>query len=135
MEKQIVIDGTHATLGRLSSYAAKQALLGNKIVIVNANEVVLIGPKNNLVDHYKTKVSRGGTSLKGSKMQRSPERILKRTIRGMLSHKQGRGSQALDNIMCYNETPAEYKEVKKIIAGKEKTGKFMTLRELAGLIK
>ena len=29
-----IIDGTNAVLGRLASYAAKQALLGEEIVIV-----------------------------------------------------------------------------------------------------
>ena len=35
---KIIIDATGAIFGRLSSYAAKQALLGNEIVIINAEK-------------------------------------------------------------------------------------------------
>lgn len=130
-----VIDGKNATLGRLSSYAAKQSLLGKKIVIINANEVVIVGDKKNISAKYKDMIQKGGHSLKGPKIIRTPERILKRTIRGMLSHKQTRGSGALDRIRCYNQVPEKYKESKKIVAGKEKRGKFITLKELVSLIK
>ncbi|MFA6023116.1 MAG: 50S ribosomal protein L13 [Candidatus Pacearchaeota archaeon] len=135
MEKEIVIDGTNATLGRLASYAAKQSLLGSSVIIVNANRVVIVGSKADIIDKYKKSISRGGTSMKGPNIIRTPERILKRTVRGMLSYKDGRGSAAIDRVICYNETPAKYENVKKIIAGKEKSGKFITLKELVERIK
>ena len=134
MEK-IIIDGSNATLGRLASYAAKQALMGKEIVIINANDVVIIGNRNNILEKYVIIVKKGGSSLKGPKISRTPERLLKRTIRGMLPHKKGRGEDAVDKIKCYNETPEEFKNSKKIIAGKIKTGKFMKLSELVSLIK
>ena len=135
MQEEKIIDGTNATLGRLSSYAAKQALIGKKIVIINANEVVIVGDKKDIVNKYLTIIKKGGSSLKGPKIIRNPERILKRTIRGMLSHKSSRGKEAFDRVRCYNEIPEEYKESKKIVAGKEKRGKFITLKELVKLIK
>jgi len=131
---KLVVDGTHATMGRLGSYVAKQALLGNEVVIVNANEVVIVGKKEDILDKYQVLIKKGGSSLKGPRIIRNPERILKRTIRGMLPHKQERGKTALNKIKCYNETPEEFKEVKKIKAGKEKRGKFLSLKELAKLI-
>ena len=134
MEK-IIIDGANATLGRLASYAAKQALMGKEIVIVNANDVVIVGNRNNILEKYVIIVKKGGSSLKGPKISRTPERLLKRTIRGMLPHKKGRGEDAVDKIKCYNGTPEEFKNSKKIIAGKTKTGKFMKLSELVSLIK
>jgi large subunit ribosomal protein L13 len=135
MENKIVIDGKNATLGRLASYSAKQALIGKKVVIVNANEVIIIGRSQDILEKYKKLIKIGGSSLKGPKIIRTPERILKRTIRGMVPHKQGRGSEAMENIRCYNETPEEYKEIKKINAGKETHGKFITLKELVQKIK
>ncbi len=134
MEK-IIIDGSNATLGRLASYAAKQSLSGKEIVIVNSNDVVIIGNKKNILEKYIILVKKGGSSLKGPKISRTPERILKRTIRGMLPHKKGRGEDAMDSIICYNGTPEEFKNSKKIVGGKVKTGKFMKLSELASLIK
>lgn len=135
MEKEIIIDGTNATLGRLASYIAKQSLLGSKIIVVNSNEIIIIGDKKEIAERYKESIKRGGTSMKGPNIIRNPERIIKRTVRGMLSYKDGRGRDALSRIICYNETPKEYESVKKILAGKEKSGKFITLKELVRLIK
>jgi len=132
---KVVIDGTHATMGRLASYSAKQALQGKDIIIVNANEVVITGRKEDILSKYQDLIEKGGYSLKGPKIIRTPERILKRTIRGMLPHKQARGKMALSKVICHNETPEEFKEVKKIRAGKEKRGKFISLRELVKLLR
>ena len=134
MEDKIIIDGTHATMGRLSSFVAKQALLGKKIIIVNVNEVVIVGKKEEILSKYQILVKKGGSSQKGPRIIRTPERILKRVIRGMLPHKQMRGRDALNNIRCYNEIPTEFLEVKKIRAGKEKRGKFILLKELSKLL-
>jgi large subunit ribosomal protein L13 len=135
MSEQMIIDGKNATMGRLASYVAKQALLGKKIIIVNCNEVIISGRKEDIIEKWKVRVKKGGSSLKGPRIIRTPERILKRGIRGMLSHKQDRGKKALDNIMCYNKTPEKFKDTKKIVAGKPKKGKYISLELLSKLIK
>jgi ribosomal protein L13 len=48
----------------------------------------------------------------------------------MLPYKFGRGAAAFERVRCYNDVPKEYVEVSKIKAGKEKTIKTMTLKEL-----
>src|SRR3989344_5109318 len=133
MEK-LIIDGNHATLGRLSSFVAKQALLGKEVVIVNSNDVVIVGRREDILSKYHQLVKKGGSSQKGPITIRSPERILKRTIRGMVPHKQYKGKDAMSKIRCYNETPEEFKEVKKVSVGKEKRGKFISLKELAKML-
>ena len=40
-----IIDGKGAILGRLASYAAKQALKGEEIVVLNCEEVIITGNK------------------------------------------------------------------------------------------
>ncbi|MFH1307477.1 MAG: 50S ribosomal protein L13 [archaeon] len=130
---KLIIDGENATLGRLSSFIAKQALLGKEIAVVNSEKVIITGTKENILEKYSILVKKGGSSQKGPKIIRTPERILKRTIRGMLSHKKGRGSEAFDRIRCYNKIPEEYKDSKKIKSGRKNKG--MTLRELTKLLK
>lgn len=127
----VVIDGTNTSLGRLASFAAKQALLGKEISIVNCDEVVITGkPRNNILD-YRVKRQRGGASLKGPFFPKHPERIVKRTIRGMLSYKQGRGRSAFKNVKCYNEVPKEFESAKKITVGKPIKGvRKIKLKEL-----
>jgi large subunit ribosomal protein L13 len=130
MTEKMIIDATKATLGRLSSYAAKQALLGKSIIIVNCKDIIITGDIKKLKDKYVQARSRGGSSQKGPKIKKQPFEIVKRTIRGMLPHKNERGKKALKNIICYNGLPAEYAEVPKTSSGKEKQTKYVSLEKL-----
>ena len=133
---EIVIDGTNGVMGRIASYSAKQALMGKKVIIVNVNKVIVIGRKEEIVAKYKDLIQKGGSSLKGPKIIRTPERILKRVARGMLSHKQDRGRDALKRIICYNEVPEKYKESeKKDIFKNNQYQKAITLKELVSKLK
>ncbi len=125
-----VIDGTNAVLGRLASYAAKQALLGEEIVIVNCEKVIIIGNRTNIKERFEAKRKRVGSGQKGPKISRLAHLIVKRAIRGMLSHRQTRGKEALKRIMCYEGVPEKFKDVKKITSGKEKQGKFIHVKEI-----
>jgi len=131
MNRKIIIDANNATLGRLSSYAAKQALLGKEITIVNCKEAIVSGNPKSIIKEYEETRQRGGSSLKGPFFPKSPERIVKRTIRGMLSYKKGRGRNALKNIKCFDEIPEKYAGENKIVAGKEKKIKSIKLGELS----
>ena len=125
-----VIDGTNAVLGRLASYAAKQALLGEEIVIVNCEKVIITGNRQNILEDFRDKRTKIGSGQKGPKISRVPYMIVKRAIRGMLSHRKGRGKEALARIMCYEGIPEKYKDAKMIHSGKEKHGKFMNVEGL-----
>ena len=125
-----IIDGTNAVLGRLASFAAKQALFGEEIVIVNCEKVIITGSRQNTIEDLRDKRTKIGSGQKGPKISRIPYMIVKRAIRGMLSHRRSRGKEALARIMCYEGVPEKFKEAKMIHAGKEKHGKFMHVGEL-----
>ena len=126
-----IINGENAILGRLASYAAKQALKGEEIVIVNCDKVVITGNKENILRNFKEKRSKVGNSQTGLKYSLSEEKIVKRTIRGMLpDHRVGRGKEVLKKIMCYKGIPKQYEDKKKIAAGKEKGIKLTKLSDL-----
>lgn len=129
--KQIIIDASNATLGRLASFTAKQSLLGKSVIIVNCNNAVLSGNRANIINEYNQARQRGSSSLGGPFFPKHPSRILKRTIRGMLAYKQGRGLDAFKRIKCYDTTPEEFIASKKILAGKEKRIPTITLQELS----
>ena len=131
---KLVIDATNATLGRLASYAAKQSLLGKEIAIVNCSEAVVAGKRANIISEYQEARARGGAARMGPHFPKQSFRIVKRTIRGMLSHRQKRGLDALKRIKCYDGVPAEYAESKKLLAGKEKRTTTIKLGELSRLI-
>ena len=135
VEKEIIIDGTDAVLGRLASYAAKQALQGKSIIILNAEKTVVTGKRKFTLEKYNEKKQKGGQSLRGPFFPRQPERILKRTIRGMLpNYRSGKGKEALKRVLCYNGIPEKYKDVKTIKAGKEKHSNYLSLKEISQII-
>lgn len=127
-----IIDGKNAILGRLGSYVAKEALKGEEIAILNCDQVIITGSKKNIEKSFHEKRSRVGSSQKGPKHSKSSEKIVKRTIRGMLpEHRFGRGREAFKRIKCYIGVPKEFQESKTIKAGKEKPNKFIPVKEIS----
>ena len=121
-----LIDGTNATMGRLASYVAKQALKGEEIAIMNCEKVIITGSKKNIgVEFYESR-QKLGSGQGGQKISRLPERIVKHAIRGMLpNYRKGRGKEAFKRIKCYKGIPKEFEDKKMIKAGKEKGDKFV----------
>lgn len=128
---EVVIDAHNALLGRLASYAAKQALKGHSVVVVNCAEAVISGNARSIIGEYQVARARGGYAQKGPYFPKQPQRIVKRTIRGMLPHRQKRGLDALERVRCYDRVPANYTEVKKIKAGKDKPIRTISIQELS----
>ncbi len=132
---KIVIDGKGAVFGRLCSYTAKNALEGNELTILNADEVIMTGNKKNIIAKYKTIKDMGGHSRKGPRYGRIPYMMLKRGIRGMLpDHRNGIGKQAFLRVKCYNDIPEEFKDVKMVKLSAPPKAKFIDLKELASKI-
>lgn len=133
MANKIIIDGKGAIFGRLCSFAAKKALEGNEIIIVNSENTIMSGNKSNLIEKYlRLRRMGGGNSIKGPKYSRIPYMMLKRGIRGMLpDFRKGQGKIAFSKIKCFNKIPEEYKNEKMIKSGKDRPKKFIELKELS----
>ncbi len=127
-----IIDGQNAIVGRLASYVAKEALNGETIVIVNCDKAIITGNRASIKEEFAEIRGKIGSGQMGPKVSRNPERIVKRIIRGMMpNYRWGRGKEALTRIKCYVGVPKEFESAKKIVAGKEKTGKFIRVGELS----
>ena len=125
-----IIDGTNAILGRLASYVAKEALRGEEIAVINCDAVQITGNKRMIEEEFKEKRSRFGHSQKGPKHHKTTEKMVKRTIRGMLpDHRQGRGRIAFKKIKCYNKVPKELENEKPIKMAVEKKAKSSAVKE------
>jgi len=134
-EPTLFVDGKGAVLGRLASYTAKQVLLGKVVAILNCNEVIVTGRRNSVIQHYKEARARGGPSITGPHFPKTPEKLVKRTIRGMLSHHQGRGRFAHKRVRCFNAVPNEYANAKTIaLPTREISIETMTLKEIGSLL-
>lgn len=127
-----IIDGKNAILGRLSSYAAKEALKGEDIIILNCEQVIITGNKKRIQKDFEERRGRVGSSQKGPRISRTSEKIVKRAIRGMLpDHRKGRGKVAYKRIKCHVGIPKEFQDAKKIVGGKEKRTKFIQVKEIS----
>ena len=106
-----LIDATNLILGRMAAKAAKAALSGDTITIVNCENAVISGDKQMVFANYK-RLRDIGTHTTGPFLYRMPDRFVKRTIRGMLPYKQPRGVVAFKNVKCYIGMPDEFKDKK-----------------------
>jgi large subunit ribosomal protein L13 len=132
---KIVIDATNAVLGRLAAYTAKQALLGNDVVVVNVEKAIVIGSRENILEYYQHKKSRGNTSQRGPFISSDPEKLFKRTVRGMLpDYREGRGKVALKKIKGYKGLSEEHKEHKMLKFGKETNKEHVTVDEISRMM-
>ena len=132
--EQIIIDATMGVVGRIASYTAKKALLGNEVVIVNCNDAIVTGPKQALIATYQMKMKYGGTSQKGPYSSKIPERMMRRSVRGMLPWPKPRGREVYHNVKCFNTVPFEFKDKEKLTFKKTMKGRYMTLSQISKLI-
>ncbi len=127
----MIIDGKNTPLGRLASYAAKNALKGEEIIILNCEQTIITGNKKSIEKEFQEKRERVGSGQKGPKYSKSSDKIVKKTIRGMLpDHRKGRGREAFKRIKCYIGIPEKYKDSKKISFEKENKLKFIRTEEV-----
>jgi len=130
----IVIDANNLILGRLASFAAKKVLLGEEVRIVNCEKAVISGDKKYTLQKYKLKFDKG-VPLKGPYFPRTPDRIVRRAVRGMLPFKRARGREAYKKVMCYAGMPEGLKEkpitLKEADASKLPTAKFIAIKKIS----
>jgi len=138
MPPEVVIDATNLVLGRMASIVAKMLLMGYKVTIVNAEKAVVSGKPKMVIESYKllfrVKTLRNPYRT-GIRRPRTPERIIRYAIRGMLPKSNPRGKKALKNLRVYVGVPEEVKgkEIKTIkeASADRLRGKYITVGELA----
>jgi large subunit ribosomal protein L13 len=127
-----IIDAKGLTLGRLSTNAAKRLIDGEEIAIINSEKAIISGKKSSIKNRYKNK-REIGTYRKGPFFPRMPDRIVKRTIRGMLPYQTPHGREAFKKLKCYIGIPEEFKDkkIEKINEAEKKPSEYITIEELS----
>ncbi len=131
---KIILDATDARVGRLGSFASKELLKGNEVDIYNCDKAILTGRKEVIIDKIVKLRAMGGTSLKGPKIPKISERLVKRMIRGMLPWKNQKGRDAFKRLKCYSEDVQEEdkKSMKKM--GQKRPYKYLTIKRVIELL-
>ena len=109
----MIIVAKDMIVGRISTIAAKKALLGETIDIVNCESALITGRKKEVIEKYIRKKNLG--TFKGPFLHRAPEKIVRRIVRGMLPFKKSRGREAYKRVMCYIGMPKEFEGKEKLI--------------------
>ena len=135
----MIIDAKDLIVGRLATFVAKQALLGNQIDILNCDKAVISGEKHIILANYKEKMVVGQPKT-GPFFHRKENMFVKRRIRGMLPHKQPKGREAFKRIKCYIGIPEEFQgkkfeTVENADVKKLQSLKYMTVENLCKLLR
>ena len=107
-----VYDATGKILGRLASQVAKDMISARKsgsqqrVIIINAEGAIVSGPKSKVFSDYRAKYNLNH-ARKGPFFPRMPDKIIKRTVRGMLPYqKNSSGRAALRDLRVMIGTPS-----------------------------
>ncbi len=106
-----ILDAKDMKLGRFASILAKRLLMGEKIVVVNAEQAVIVGSRDNIFSEYKEMHDKGHRYT-GPFFPKVPHLIFKRTVRGMLPKQNKRGKEALGRLIVHIGVPDNLKELK-----------------------
>ncbi|ACV48700.1 MULTISPECIES: 50S ribosomal protein L13 [Halomicrobium] len=104
-DADVVVDARDCIFGRVASNVAQRALDGETIAVVNAEEAVITGNEDQIMEKFQKRREVG--SDRGPYYPKRPDGIFKRSIRGMLPHKKPRGREALSNVRVYVGNPYE----------------------------
>ena len=110
-ESTVVYDASDKILGRLASQVAKDLISARKsgsqqrVIIINAEEAIVSGPRSKVLSDYRGKYNLNH-ARKGPYFPRMPDKIIKRTVRGMLPYqKNSSGREALRDLRVMIGTP------------------------------
>ena len=98
-----VVDARDCIMGRVASQVAERALDGEKVAVVNAEQAVITGSREDTVETYRERRRVG--SDRGPAYPKRPDGIFKRSVRGMVPHRKDRGREALSNVRVYVGDP------------------------------
>ena len=140
-DKPIVVDGTDHVAGRLASNVAKLLLQGNRVSIVNCENIMISGTRDNIIKEKREflEISSILHPKHGPFHPRRPDTIITKMIRGMLPFgKKPSGIEAHKRLRAYIGSPKELKSLEKIQFEKAKikrsASNYTTMGELSRVI-
>ncbi|CAN6688581.1 unnamed protein product [Malus baccata var. baccata] len=115
--KRVVVDRRHHMLGRLAAVVAKDLLNGQPIAVVRTEQIAISGglvrQKMKYMRFLRKRMNTQPSH--GPIHYRSPAKIFRRTVRGMIPHKTKRGAEALARLKVYEGIPPLYDKTKMMV--------------------
>jgi len=109
-KEPLVIDASNQILGRLASFAAKRAIKGDSVIVLNAEKAVVSGKRHSIVVETKRKLQTRtlGTQAHAPVHQRRADLYVRRVVRGMLPWKKAKGKAAFHRVQVFVGIPEEF---------------------------
>jgi len=106
------INGDNLILGRLANQVAQMLLAGESVVIVNAEKVIISGNRDDIFKRFKhrTDLADRANPRRGPFFPKTSDRIVRRTIRGMLPWNKPSGREAFRRLKVFEGLPSQYSE-------------------------
>lgn len=111
----IIVDGTNMIAGRLCSHVAKLLLEGNRVSIVNSENIMISGNRESIIDEYRKflEVASINNPKFGPFHPRRPDTIITKMVRGMLPKTKSSGQAAFKRLRAYLGVPNELKSLSR----------------------
>lgn len=136
----IIVDGTNLIAGRLCSHVAKLLIKGNRVSIVNSENIMISGDRNTIIEEYRKflEVASINNPAFGPFHPRRPDTIISKMVRGMLPKNKPSGQIALKKLRAYLGVPNELRSKKTIQFDDSKIRRpspyYTTLGELGKMV-
>ena len=113
--QNIIVDGTNMIAGRLCSHVAKLLIDGNRVSIVNCENIMLTGDRDAIIKSYRQflEIASINNPKFGPFHPRRPDTMITKMARGMLPKKPS-GKSAFKKLRAYLGVPNELKSMKTI---------------------
>lgn len=113
----MIVNAKGLILGRMASKISEKLLNGEKVDIVNSEEVLISGTKEFILSRYQKKIDASVKSNPhyGPKYPKRPDALLKKAVTGMLPKKTKRGKDAAKRLKVYIGEPKEFNKEEFIV--------------------
>ena len=112
--QNIIVDGTNMIAGRLCSHVAKLLIEGNRVSIVNTENVMLSGHRDTIIRSYRKflEIASINNPKFGPFHPRRPDTMITKMVRGMLPKKPS-GKTAFKRLRSYLGVPDDLRSKAK----------------------
>lgn len=113
VNQTIIVDGTNLIAGRMCSHVAKLLLQGNRVSIVNTENIMISGNRDAIIKSYRKflEIASINNPKFGPFHPRRPDTIITKMVRGMLPKTKSSGQTALKRLRAYLGVPNELRSL------------------------
>lgn len=106
----LIVNAKGHVAGKLATHVAKNIVEGQKVIVINTEDIVLTGPIERSIGKFKSYLNKRRLTKpeKGQKHHRLPSMFFQRIVRRMVPKKKIKGQRALTLLKVHESCPDEF---------------------------